>query len=292
MKVKGSIAGVTLSFLCLSSLLYAEQVEIPEGTRVQVRLEADLLSSQVDEGSRVDFVVARPVMIQGLVAIPAGAVAWGAVQSVKKDKFIKFDIEGVRLPNLATVKLRSIREKSKNPAKDLVKVETELGDTVGAPKGNEFTAYVDKDVTVEASTATAPASPPAVQPTPAPTAPARVLAAPPAVSTPAAPTPTPAPAAQSAPTTLAPAARPAPTPAAPVVATGELITVECFSDPSDAEILIDGDFYGTTPSILKMLPGTHRLEFRLEGYKTYSVPLNLEPGASLRTIRGSLQKKE
>lgn len=280
MKLKGSIAGATLSFLCLSSLLYAEQVRIPEGTRVQVRLQADLLSSQVDEASRVDFVVARPVMIRGLVVIPAGAVAWGAVQSVKKDKWVKFDIEGVRLPDLTRVTLRTKPDKS-----DVIKVDSQLEDTAGAPEGTEFTAYVDKDVTVEASTAPAPASTPAVNPTPVP-----VQVAPPAVLTPV--TPTPGPAAQSAPTTPAPAPRPAPTPAAPVVATGELITVECFSDPSDADILIDGDFYGTTPSILKLPPGTHQLEFRLEGYKTYSEPLNLHSGAPLSTIRRPLEKKQ
>jgi hypothetical protein len=298
MNVKGLIAAVTLSFLCFSSSLYAEQVEIPEGTRVQVRLEADLLSSRVDEGSRVDFVVARPVIIRGLVAIPAGAVAWGAVQSVKKDKFIKFDIEGVRLPDLTNLKLRTIPEKSKNPGKDLIKVDTQLGDTAGAPKGDEFTAYVDSDTTVEARAALAPASAPAAKPTPVPVQVARPPVSTPA-TTPAAAASPPAPTAPPAPpappparTTVAPAVQPSSTPAVPTVSTGEPITVECFTDPTDADILIDGDFYGTTPSILKVPPGTHRLEFRLEGYKTYSESLNLGPGASLRTIRSSLQKKE
>jgi hypothetical protein len=269
MKLKGSIAGVTLSFLCLSSILYAERVQIPEGTRVEVRLQADLLSNKVSEGDAVYFEVSQPVMIGGLVAIPAGAVAWGAVQSVKQDKYVKFDIASVRLPDLAIIKLRSKPEKSKNPAKDLIKVDSELRDTVGAPKGNEFTAYVDQDTLVEASAAALPASAPAANPTPAP-----VQVAPPAVTTPA------------------PATRPAPAPAAPAVATGELITVDCSSDPEGADILIDGDFYGTTPSLLKLPPGTHQLEFRLESYKTHSESLNLQSGAGLQTIRRPLEKKE
>jgi len=68
--------------------------------------------------------------------------------------------------------------------------------------------------------------------------------------------------------------------------------VECFSDPSAADILIDGDFYGNTPSILKVPVGKHELEIQLSGYKTYSIPLILEPGTGIRTIRASLEQKE
>jgi len=251
MSGKGRVACVSLSLLFLSSLLYAERVEIPEGTPVRVRLKAALLSSQVDEGSRVDFVVAGPVIIHGVVAIPAGSVAWGAVQSVKKDKIIKFHIQGARLPNLTQIKLRSIREKSKRDAKDELKVDSKLRDEVGAPEGSEFTAYVDGTVSVEGA------------------------AAPPAPAPPAA---------------TAPAPRPAIAPAPAV--TGEPVTLECFSEPSGSDILLDGDFRGTTPSILKIPPGKHHLEYQLSGYKPYSEELNLEPGTGLRTIRKSLEKKE
>lgn len=68
--------------------------------------------------------------------------------------------------------------------------------------------------------------------------------------------------------------------------------MECFSDPLGADILIDGEFYGNTPSILKVALGNHRLEFQLAGYKTHSESLNLTPGTRFRTIRASLEKKE
>jgi hypothetical protein len=68
--------------------------------------------------------------------------------------------------------------------------------------------------------------------------------------------------------------------------------VECFSDPSAADILIDGEFYGNTPSILKVPVGKHELEIQLSGYKTYAIPLILEPGTGIRTIRASLEQKE
>jgi hypothetical protein len=291
MNVKHSIGALPLSLLCLSSLLFAERVRLQEGTAVRVRLKAELMSDRVEEGNRVDFEVARPVVVRGMIVIPEGALAWGAVQSVKKDKSIKFDIEGVRLPDLTEIKLRCIREKSKNPGKDQIKIETQYGETVGVPRGSEFTAYIDEEAWAEAA---APAASPAVQRAPAPVAPAPTQAAPVEVRTPApvAPAPAvsaPAPAVQPTPSAVQPAA-PAVPPAA--AATGERITVECFSDPSGAEILIDGDFYGNTPSILNVPVGDHRFEIQLAGYKSYSQSLNLPSGAGLRTIRAPLEKKE
>jgi hypothetical protein len=270
MKLKGWMAGVTLSFLCLSSGLYAERVEIPEGRAVQVRLRADLLSTQVQQGDAVYFEVARPVIVRGMVAIPAGALVWGAVQSVKEDKVIRFDIERLRLPDLTVIKLRCVREKPKKASRDEIKVESELGDTVGAAKGTIFTAYVDEAIPVEAAAAPSPA--PGVRrsaPSPAP-----AVIAPPAV-----PAPQPA--------------VPAPQATAPASAVpAEPVTLECFSEPTAADIVLDGDFRGTTPSILKIPPGKHHLEYQLPGYNLYSRDLDLSSGMGVQTIRASLQKKE
>lgn len=292
MKFKGCSAGLILCFLCFNAALYAERVEIPEGTRVAMRLKADLLSSQVHEGSPVYFEVARPVMVRGAVVIPAGAVGWGAVQSVKEDKVIKFDIEGVRLPDLTIVTLRSIREKTKKSSKDQLKVESDLGDTVGAPKGTEFEAYVDGAITVEAAGAAPTPAPEEVAPAAKPT-----LAVTPAPKTTAPAQPTPAPAVQTTtpvpqPTTPAQPA-PAPQPAAlPAAAPGEPVTLQCFSDPSGADIVIDEDFRGTTPSILRIASGKHHLEFQLSGYTMFARDLDLKSGMGVQTIRTTLQKKE
>jgi hypothetical protein len=231
-----------------------------------------------------------------------GAVAWGAVQSVKEDKFIKFDIEGLRLPNLTQVNLRCTREKSKRASKDELKVDSSFGDTVGAPKGTEFTAYVDESISVEGTGAATPSTPAPAEvappvtapvaaaptPTPPPAEVAPPVTAPVAVA-PAVPTPTPtqqpaAPAPQTPP--------PAPeTPAPASAASAEPITLECFSDPSGADIVIDGDFRGTTPSILKIPPGKHHLEYQFSGYELFSRDVDLKSGMGVQTIRATLQKK-
>jgi hypothetical protein len=87
---------------------------------------------------------------------------------------------------------------------------------------------------------------------------------------------------------------PAVSPAQPAtpIANVERIKVECFSDPTAADILIDGEFYGNTPSILKVPVGKHTLEIQLAGFKTHSLPLILQPGTGIRTIRASLEPKD
>jgi hypothetical protein len=344
-----------LGLLCVGGLGAAEQLRLPDGTPIPVRLKDDLRSESVQVGDRVEFQVSHAVTIRGLIAIPEGALAWGAVQSVKKDKEIKFDLEQLRLPSLQQIKLRSVRKDTDNPGKDIIKVESKLGAFVGAKKGTEFVAYVDGDIEVaeafpaaeapaaaKSPSAAAPApvrttTPPAAPPTtPAQAATPAVTAAPAAV--PSVPTTAPAPAETTArPTappatpavTAAPAAAPsvpavapapvrttappaatatpaqvaapastaAPTAARSVPATApaqpnlERVTVECFSVPTGAEILIDGDFHGHTPSILKLTATSHRLEYLFPGYHTFSQELKLMPGSGLSTVRAVLEKR-
>ena len=294
-KVKHSIGMVLVCMLIPSCLAFGQRVRLPEGTPVHLRLKADLTSDQAEEGARVDFEVARPVLIQGIAVIPEGAVSWGAIQSVKKGKFIKFDIEGVRLPDLTNVKLRTVGGRTKNPGQDQIKVDASFKGGVGAPKGSEYTAYVDEDR--EVAVAAQPGVP-VLAPTPSaaattPPTPAQVAAPTPSTATPAVTYAKPAaPPAVTTPSASATSPAISPGQSAAPIANVEKARVECFSDPSAADILIDGEFYGNTPSILRVPVGKHELEFQLSGYKTYAIPLILEPGTGIRTIRASLEQKE
>jgi hypothetical protein len=308
MNLRRVSGGLSLWVLFSGSLLWGERVRVPDGMPIPVRLKNDLRGNQAEPGNRVDFEVAQPVTVRGLVAIPEGCVAWGAVQSVKPEKEIKFDVEGLRLPNLQEIKLRSVPQKTKNPAKDQIKIETMLGAAVGVRMGTRFMAYLDEDVEVEA--APAQEAPAAAPPAAAPAKPVEVTPTP-AVTTPSVPAVTAPQAAQlaeSAPPTpaAAPAAQPAR--AAPMVSqtlqpavatgqqaaagTGERVTVECFSDPTGADILIDGSFYGSTPSILKLTATAHHLEISMPGYKNYVQDLNLSVDRGFLTIRAPLENKE
>jgi hypothetical protein len=303
MKIRQTLVawGWLVAFAC--SMAQAQTARLADGTAVRVRLTSDLMSSQAVVGARVDLETVEPVTVQGVMVIPQGSVVWGAVQDVKKGKILHFDVEGVRLPNLEIIKLRVNPHKTTNAANDEIKVTTQLGGDVGAAKGTEYTAYLDQDFNVVVGGApTAPAQPtpvaaPTATPQPATPAPTPVVAPVPATvapptSQPEAPPPQPAPV-PATPEVSAPLA-PAPAPAthpAPAAQPGEYITVECFSDPLGAEIMIDDEFHGSTPSILKLLPGKHQIEYRLMGYKAQSKPMNLKSGDSLTTVRMTLEKQ-
>jgi hypothetical protein len=297
-----------MTTLVFAGPAWAARVSVPDGTPVSVRLKADLSSRRAEIGDRVDFAVAHAVIVGGVVVIPEGSVAWGAVQSVKRDKEIKFDVQGLRLPSLREIKLRSVRQKTSNAGRDQIRLETRSGDTVGAAVGTEFTAYLDENVDVEGveTSAAAPSAGRPAEVRPMTLTPAPIVSAPsataPAVSTSRlAPEQTALPRASTtaqatqpqAPPLAAPQTTPPATSAVQETrAAGERITVECFSDPSGAEIFINDDYYGNTPSILKLLPTTLRVDMKMPGYKTDSRTLDLTGATGLRTVRGLLEKKE
>lgn len=243
MRIKFVMKSLLAGALLVNSSAYAVTVKVAEGTPLVVRLKAELLSEKVQQGTRVDMEVAQPVVVDGQTVIPEGAVVWGAVQEVKKHKFIRFDVEGVRLPNLQQLKLRCIPGPTKNSDKDIIRIETKRGDDVGAERGAQFNAYLDAAADVE------------VAPPPAPK---------------------PAPSAAAA----APVVKPEPV----------YVTVQLFSSPMGADILIDGEYVGNTPSILKVKADKHRLEFQLAGYSTLGQILDLSTAAGLKTVQVTLEK--
>lgn len=285
MRIKRGILAWGWVVACAWSMAQAQVTHLPDGTAVRVRLTSDLTSSQAVIGARVDMEIADPVTSQGAVVIPQGSVVWGAVQDAKTGRSLRFDIEGVRLPNQEIVKLRVSPHKTTSAGKDMIRVETQVNGDLGVEKGTEYTAYLDQDVEVTGAPA-APAQPspvtaPATKPEPLTPAPAPAVAPAPVAVAP--PTPKPE-------TPLAAPTSVTTTPAAPALAAhpGEYITVECFSDPLGADIMIDDEFHGSTPSILKLLPGNHQVEYRLMNYKAQSKTLNLKPGDTLTTVRMTL----
>jgi len=298
MRIKQGLLAWGLVVACACSMAQAQMTHLADGTSVRVRLTSDLTSSQAVIGARVDMEIAEPVTSQGVVVIPAGAVVWGAVQDAKKGRSLRFDVEGVRLPNQEIVKLRVSPHKTTSAGKDMIKVETQVNGDLGAAKGTEYIAYLDQDLEVAGAPAApvqpAPVAAPETKPQPATPAPAPTVAPEAVAPAPPAPkpeTPPPPPTSVTAQPAVsapaAPVAAPAPRPA-PAAQPGEYITVECFSDPLGADIMIDEEFHGSTPSILKLPPGNHQIEYRLMNYKAQSKTLNLKPGDTLTTVRMTL----
>jgi len=61
------------------------------------------------------------------------------------------------------------------------------------------------------------------------------------------------------------------------------------SQPSGAEIVVDGKYVGNTPSALRLSPCAHRVEMSLPGFATWSRNLEVLPGSDL-SIAASMPK--
>ena len=63
--------------------------------------------------------------------------------------------------------------------------------------------------------------------------------------------------------------------------------VQFSSDPSGAEIVIDGNYAGNTPSLIKLRPGNHSIRITKKGYTPWERSIDADAGES-RTIAAEL----
>ena len=66
-------------------------------------------------------------------------------------------------------------------------------------------------------------------------------------------------------------------------------SVQFSSDPTGAEITIDGDYAGSTPSLIKMKPGTHSIKLAKAGFQPWVRSIEIAGGES-RNIAAQLEK--
>jgi len=266
---------VPLVLLFLAALPgWAASVPVRDGQTVSLKIRNILTTDNARKNDAIEFEVAEDVVINGHVVIAKGALAHGKVVEVKgafkpraKDAEVIFRFLTVRAVDRQDLPLRPHPEKSKKGGEEEVHERSEIPGQitriVGADKGKEYDAYVDGAFTVNASDAIVGAS----------------------VAAPAAP----APASPSAP--AAPAA--APVPASPLAATDVGLapsSVEFGSTPDGAEIVIDGNMVGNTPSTLRLTPGHHSIEIRMAGYRTWSRMMVVDP-ESHPSVRATLIKQ-
>ncbi len=87
---------------------------------------------------------------------------------------------------------------------------------------------------------------------------------------------------------------PRPTSPAPALATAPaapqvFASVQLSSNPSGAEITIDGNDAGNTPSLIKLKPGTHSIRITMTGYTPWERSIDTGAGES-RTVAADLEK--
>lgn len=66
-------------------------------------------------------------------------------------------------------------------------------------------------------------------------------------------------------------------------------TVNVSSNPTGADVLVDGDFVGNSPAILKLAPGKHTISVKMSGYADWSKEITVESGADVQ-LTANLEK--
>ncbi len=65
--------------------------------------------------------------------------------------------------------------------------------------------------------------------------------------------------------------------------------MQLSSDPAGAEITIDGNYAGNTPSLIKLKPGTYSIRMTLRGYAPWVRSIETAAGES-RNFAATLEK--
>ena len=66
-------------------------------------------------------------------------------------------------------------------------------------------------------------------------------------------------------------------------------TVNVSSNPTGADVLVDGAFIGNCPAVLKLTPGKHTVGLKLSGYKDWSREITVESGSEVQ-LTANLEK--
>jgi hypothetical protein len=93
----------------------------------------------------------------------------------------------------------------------------------------------------------------------------------------------------TAPSAAPGAAPPAPSPDAAPAVPDDAASVQLSSDPTGAEITIDGSYAGNTPSLIKLRPGTHSIKMTMPGYVPWVRSIETAAGES-RNFAATLDK--
>ena len=273
--------GTVFMLAYLATPAPAAQVRVIQGQMVRLKLHNVLTTENVVKGDPIDFDVAEDVVVATHMVIQKGAPARGKVVDVKgagkrnaKDASVTFQYVSVRSVDSQDVPLRARPDRNKkggSKENEVVANDPLPGyaqRVIGAERGKEYAAYVDVSATVNV-----PDTPPVAPPI-APVA-----------------TPPPTPANISGPTP--PATTVGPTPAAPTPSMAvpeEPALVDFNSNPPGADILIDSNLVGNTPSTLHVVAGHHLIQLRMSGYHSWSRTMRVEPGSS-PLIRATLEKE-
>ena len=275
--------------LCASTTLLAQTPEQPgaappaqlsttstkgfvleDATPVKMRINRTVSSADAHVGDTVDFEVLEDVLVNNVLVIPKGGLAFATVTEAQAKRRmarggkLDINIDYVKLVDDEKAALRAVKEVKGGGHTGAMTggiVATSLvffpaapfflfmhGKDISIPKGTEITAYVSGDMKLDIAKFRVP-------PTPLPTN-AESAAAPPAT-----PAPVPSTEPRSAEQSSAASAQ-----------------LQISSTPDGADIEIDGNFVGNTPSTVGVPAGEHQVSVKKSGFKPWERKITVSSG--------------
>jgi hypothetical protein len=248
---------------------------LEDATPVKMRISRTISSADAQLNETVDFEVLEEVKVHDVVVVPRGGTAWGTVTEAQPKRRmgrggkLNVNIDNVRLVSGEKVALRAIKDVKGGGHQGAITgaiVATSIvffpaaplfllmhGKDITIPKGTEITAYINGDIPLDPKKfgTQTVVSPVTTVQSPADAGPAQ---------------------------------------------NGNglgaaLSTVEVKSTPDGAEITVDEKFMGSTPSVLRLAVGDHKIRLGKSGFKTWERIMTVGAGTTA-TVDATLEKQE
>jgi len=229
---------------------------LEDGTPVKIRTNRTISSSDATVGETVDFEVLEDVMVNNVLVVPKGGMAFATVTEAQSKRRmarggkLDINIDNVRLADGEKAALRAVKEAKGGGHTGAMTggiVATSLvffpaapfflfmhGKDISIPKGTEVTAYVSGDMKLDL---------------------ARFQAAQHS-------------SAQAAGNSSG----------SILISTSEQARVQVSSTPDGADIEVDGSFVGNTPSTVGVSAGQHKLSVKKSGFKPWERSITVSGG--------------
>jgi len=232
---------------------------LEDGTPVKLRLTAAISSASATTGQTIDFKVVEAVRVHDLVVIPEGGIAWATVTEAQHKRHmgrggkLNIVIDRVRLADGERAPLRAVKEVQGGGHVGAMTTGMVATGILFFPVAPLFLFMHGKDVTIpEGTEVTAYINGNFVLD--------RARFQSPDAGPPGA---------------AAPAVVPADS--------QERSEVSIRSAPPGADIILNGQFVGNTPSTLRLLPGVHKLRIEKPGYQPWEKDLTVT-GAAMSSV--------
>lgn len=265
-----------LLMLPVLTAVASAQIVVPDGTKLRLRLDQTLSSATADEGQIVELSVAEAIKFEGATVVQEGSRATGTIVLAQEKRRmgrsgkLDFSVDRVRAMNGEWLPVRYTLTKKQGDSKAVSTGVITAGVAVvfwpAAPfvllrhgkdttinKGVTFDVFIDGNHTVNAApnhyqTARTQAPGPAIVPV------------------------------SAQPATFTQPIAPAPTPTSVNAADQATVAITCTHP--DADIEINGNFVGSAPTAVKLVPGQYTVTVR-KGTQVWQRNLQVTAGSSV-----------